>query len=133
LKGEWVTKDTYPVAFPRRSQEDDEILMICAIMNSRLFSTLYNLMFRGIAIGADYLHFLPIYLKDVPIPEPSKRQRKKLIESAKKALEGDKSAFAEIDKVVYKIYKLNGTDKAAIIEYSDKYLGWDVEDPFSRM
>ena len=133
LKGEWVTKDTYPVAFPLRSQEDDEILMICAIMNSRVFSTLYNLMFRGIAIGADYLHFLPIYLKDVPVPEPSKRQRQKLVMLAKKALEGDETAFVEIDKVVFRVYKMNYYEREAITEYSNKYLGWNDEDPFSRM
>jgi hypothetical protein len=132
LKGEWVTKDTYPVAIPLREQTDEEVLMLSAIMNSRVFTLLYHLMFRGIAIGADYLHFLPIYLKDVPMPTPSKRQKAKLVEHAKKAVEGDKEACGHIDEVVFKLYKIKAKEKKAIITYTDNYLGWDVKEPFAR-
>ena len=132
LKGEWVTKDTYPVAIPLREQTDEEVLMLSAIMNSRVFTLLYHLMFRGIAIGADYLHFLPIYLKDVPMPTPSKRQKATLVEHAKKAVAGDKEACAHIDKVVFKLYKINAKERKAITTYTDDYLGWDVKEPFAR-
>lgn len=132
LKGEWVTKDTYPVAIPLREQTDEEVLMLSAIMNSRVFTLLYHLMFRGIAIGADYLHFLPIYLKDVPMPTPSKRQKATLVEHAKKAVAGDKEACEHIDKVVFKLYKISAKEKKAIITYTDDYLGWNVKEPFAR-
>lgn len=132
LKGEWVTKDTYPVAIPLREQTDDEVLMLSAIMNSRVFTLLYHLMFRGIAIGADYLHFLPIYLKDVPMPTPSKRLKETLVEHAKKAVAGDKEACERIDEIVFKLYKISAKESKAIITYTDNYLGWDVEDPFAR-
>ena len=132
LKGELVTKDTYPVAIPLREQTDDEVLMLSAIMNSRVFTLLYHLMFRGIAIGADYLHFLPIYLRDVPMPTPSKRQKATLVEHAKKAVAGDKEACAHIDKLVFKLYQIREKESKAVITYTDDYLGWDVKEPFAR-
>ena len=131
LEGEWVTKDTYQVAHPTKSGED-ELLALTAILNSRAFSCLYNLMFRGIAVGSDYLHFLPIYLKSVPLPNYSRR-RKELAGLARLACAGDEAAVKKIDDSVFKLYDASEEERAALIDYSNEYLGWDVDSPFVRM
>ena len=117
---------------PLREQTDEEVLMLSAIMNSRVFTLLYHLMFRGIAIGADYLHFLPIYLKDVPMPTPSKQQKATLVEHAKKAVAGDKEACKHIDKVVSNSTRSTQKKGRPSSPYTDDYLGWDARSPLQE-
>ena len=37
------------------------------MLNSRVVSVVYWLLFRGIQIGGGYLHFLPVYLRRLPV------------------------------------------------------------------
>jgi hypothetical protein len=59
-EGRFVTKDVYPIAFGPEPEGLE------CLFNSPLFSVLYRLVYGGIRVSRDYLHFLPSFLKHMP-------------------------------------------------------------------
>ena len=50
---------------------DAEWLDVCgllAIFNSTVFTALYNTLFQGIVVGGETYHYLPAFLRVVPVP-----------------------------------------------------------------
>jgi len=66
FEGRWVTKDVYPVGWPITPEWSLETLT--AVMNSTVFTALYNTLYRGIVVGGETYHYLPAFLNRVPIP-----------------------------------------------------------------
>ena len=70
--GRFVTKDVYPVALAPEGTPDPiaHTAAWAALLNSRLLTVLYGVLFRGISIGGGYYHYLPAFLEQVPCPAP---------------------------------------------------------------
>lgn len=67
LTGRFVTKDVYPVAWPIDPAWSVE--MLAAVFNSTVFTALYNTIYQGIVVGGETYHYLPAFLKTIPMPD----------------------------------------------------------------
>jgi predicted RNA methylase len=66
LGGRFVTKDVYPVAWP--THEDWTLERLVAVLASTVFTALYNTVYQGIVVGGETYHYLPAFLKVIPVP-----------------------------------------------------------------
>ncbi len=66
IEGRWVTKDVYPIALPHGGV--GVLGRLAAILNSTVFTAIYNTLHHGIAIGGGYYHYLPAFLDGMPVP-----------------------------------------------------------------
>ncbi len=66
VQGRFVTKDVYPIAWPTHS--DWTLHTLVAVLNSTVFTALYNTVFQGIVVGGETYHYLPAFLRTVPVP-----------------------------------------------------------------
>jgi hypothetical protein len=128
--GRFVTKDVYPVALPRDGRVATAHALT-ALFNSRLFSAVYSLFFRGIQVGGGYLHFLPVYLKRMPLPRLGEDPRSALVEAGAAVARGDKGSQAVLDALVFALYGVEGEARQALWDYADEHLGFDG-DPLER-
>ena len=71
--GNWVTKDVYPLAIPRHGAS--HLGRLVAILNSTVFTCIYNTVYHGIIIGGEYYHYLPAFLEGIPVPDPDRLPR----------------------------------------------------------
>lgn len=99
---------------------------ILGIVNSTLYSFIYKIMYSGTEIMGQYLHYLPMYLHDLPFKKPSDAIKKRIETYVKQLLENEKSAEKQlydssIDKEIYELYKLN-EHKESIEQFVAKYL-----------
>lgn len=67
-EGRWVTKDTYPVGWP--TDPGWSLSRLLAVLNSTVLTALYNTVYQGIVVGGETYHYLPAFLRHVPIPDP---------------------------------------------------------------
>lgn len=112
LAGTWVTKDVYPVAWPTAPGWSVELL--CAVLASTVFTALYNTAYQGIVVGGETYHYLPAFLKCIPVPPLPKRVD--WAERAVRRLQGgagsvDLEAWWDLDRWVARAY---GVDEAAL-------------------
>lgn len=128
--GRFVTKDVFPVALPRDGRADTAHALT-ALFNSRLFSAVYSLLYRGIQVGGGYLHFLPVYLKRMPLPVLGHDAREALVEAGAAVGRGETGAQEVLDALVFALYGVEGEGRKALWEYGDDFLGFDGE-PLSR-
>jgi type I restriction-modification system DNA methylase subunit len=111
--GEWVTKDVYPIAFTRNISNNayPPLTFFTGLFNSKLFSFLYGLLYKGIQISQGYFHYLPSWLGELPMILPNKSgvERVSSITEALLNTKGDidKSALNEIDEIIYRAYGLS--------------------------
>jgi hypothetical protein len=124
--GRFVTKDVYPIVLPLDGSPEAAAGLV-AILNSRVFSTLYALMYRGIAIGSGYLHFLPVFLHAVPVPPIPHG-----LAGAVLALQRDPTvgAWEVLDDAVSDLYGLDPDERGAVRAFADERLGF--RDPLRR-
>lgn len=99
---------------------------ILGIVNSTLYSFIYKIMYSGTEIMGQYLHYLPMYLHDLPFKKPSDVVKTRIETYVKQLLENEKGAEKQlydssIDKEIYKLYKLN-ENKESIEQFVAKYL-----------
>ena len=66
MDGRFVTKDVYPIAWPTDATWTLQSLV--AVLYSTVFSALYNTVFQGIVVGGETYHYLPAFLRIVPVP-----------------------------------------------------------------
>lgn len=129
--GEYVTKDVYPIA-TARSGRADEAAALTAILNSRVFSVIYALLYRGIAVGSGYLHVLPAFLHPVPTPRwPGKRIEALAADVLALQAAPSVEAFERIDAQVSELYELTDAEHAAVRAFADTRLRF-CPDPFAR-
>ena len=55
--GRYATKDVYPIAWS--NNDDWTEALLAAVLNSTVFSALYNTVFQGIVVGGETYHYLP--------------------------------------------------------------------------
>ena len=80
-----MTKDVYPIAFPKDSFDSTDFgWLMTAYLNSSLLTVVYNTIFHGITIAEGFYHYLPIYLKEIPIILPNTVDRTNIIQLTKK-------------------------------------------------
>ncbi|MEZ4235292.1 MAG: TaqI-like C-terminal specificity domain-containing protein [Myxococcota bacterium] len=124
--GTYVTKDVYPIALPKRRGVEGAAVLV-ALLNSRVFSVLYHLLYRGIAIGGGYLHFLPVFLHEVPIPRIDGETAARLAEQVLALQEAPTAeAFEALDEDVMDQYGLTGEERDAVRTFADRCLGYDT-------
>jgi len=81
VNGEYVTKDVFPIAFPRKDPKKSlDVTTICAYFNSSLFTILYNSIHHGITISRGFYHYLPAFLEILPTVKPDSDAQKMLAE-----------------------------------------------------
>ncbi|MBN2799225.1 MAG: N-6 DNA methylase [Deltaproteobacteria bacterium] len=128
--GRFVTKDVFPVAIPRQGGEA-RLLALTAVLGSRVFSVLYSLFFRGIQVGGRYLHFLPLYLRAVPLPTLSDADCEALAALGVLVGEGSEEAQELLDGRVEALYRLSPEEARVVRRWADEVLGFGG-DPRAR-
>jgi len=66
FEGRWVTKDVYPVAWP--TAPGWTLGRLVAVLQSTVFTALYNTFYQGVVCGGETYHYLPAFLLRVPVP-----------------------------------------------------------------
>jgi len=127
-EGHWVTKDVYPIAFPKEEEGVDELVRFgTGYFNSPIFDFIYGLLYRGIQIRNGYLHYLPFYLMSVPVPQINDFDRQAISRSVQKIqdefsrdpIEGEnlrESLQADIDRIIAEAFGLSSRDFGTIGE-----------------
>ena len=83
-KGEYITKDVYPIAYLKEKFNPIEYgWLLTAYFNSSIFSMLYNTIYHGIIIGSGYYHYLPVFMNEIMFILPKKEMQKNIVNSAK--------------------------------------------------
>ncbi|NCG22164.1 MAG: N-6 DNA methylase [Rhodobacterales bacterium] len=65
-QGKWVSKDVFPIARP--TDANWSLFKLTALFNSTVFTALYNTVYQGIVVGGETYHYLPAFLKHIPVP-----------------------------------------------------------------
>jgi len=127
-EGHWVTKDVYPIAFPKGDERVDELVRFgTGYFNSLIFDFIYGLLYRGIQIRNGYLHYLPFYLMVVPVPQINDSDRQAISrfvqriqdELSRDPIAGDnvrQSLQADIDRIIAEAFGLTSGDLDTIRE-----------------
>lgn len=113
-EGRWVTKDTYPVGWP---VEGGSLWELLAILNSSVFTGLYNTVYQGIVVGGETYHYLPAFLRHVPVPEsgaPDLLVAAELAEELNGALPVDGDLWRELDRRVAAAYGVSEEGRLAV-------------------
>lgn len=133
LEGRWVTKDVYPIALPRLPHEFP-VECIAAVLNSTVFSMLYNTVYHGITIGGEFYHYLPSFMADVPVPPRLTKRIPPLVRQIQDDLEAGDLATAQqvalsLDDAVADAYGLSERElEIARVTHLDRLrvpLPWD--------
>ncbi|MCE7741577.1 MAG: N-6 DNA methylase [Candidatus Heimdallarchaeota archaeon] len=84
---------------------------ILALLNSELYSHLYSNMYSSTEIMGKYLHYLPMYLHDLPVVMPNGMEIDFLEEQTNKRLLEQTNEFTSIDEIIdkkiYELYECN--------------------------
>jgi hypothetical protein len=122
-EGRFVTKDVYPIVLGHKP-DPELVAALAAVLNSRVFSVLYAILYRGIAIGGGYLHFLPIFLHAVPVPTLSAPVRARMAEQVRALQQAPSPEVArQLDDQVAELYQLTESEQQAVTAYA-KRLGF---------
>lgn len=99
---------------------------ILALLNSELYSHLYSNMYSSTEIMGKYLHYLPMYLHDLPVIKPIERDIIYLENLVKKRLRQASDEFSvideEIDRKVYEIYSCSKEEIELAKKHIKEYL-----------
>lgn len=122
VEGRFVTKDVFPVVLPHVDTACAAAAWT-AVLNSRVVSVIYHLLFRGIQIGGGYLHFLPVYLHRLPVPPA---EAVIVLGPAVLALQQDPTpgAAEALDREVSALYGLQPDELEVVEAYADAVLGF---------
>ena len=120
-EGVWVTKDTYPVAWP--NDPAWSLHKLLAVMASTPFTALYNTVYQGIVVGGETYHYLPAFLRPIPVPHAGHpaMDRAAWLAAELSAADGavDPDAWADLDRAVCAAW---GFDEGARQRMADVHL-----------
>lgn len=112
FEGRWVTKDVYPVAWP--VAPGWSLGKLVAVLQSTVFTALYNTFYQGVVCGGETYHYLPAFLRRVPVPRgdhPALEGVEALVERLQEGEgEVDPVLWDRLDRAVAEAY---GVDEAA--------------------
>jgi hypothetical protein len=100
-----------------------DISFVLGLLNSKLLSKIYELMFSGMHMGGGYLRYRSKFLEGLPLPSLSNPGDRDLMESvselAAKILDGpvNDKIEAQIDELVFRLYGLS-SEEVGIVEPS---------------
>lgn len=125
--GRYVTKDVYPVAWPTDPRWSLEALV--AVVNSTVFAALYNTFHQGIVVGGETYHYLPAFLRVVPVPASPPD-----VDDAVRALhvgDGpvDGAAWDEVDRAVARAYGVSEAARRRMIDVHLRRVGAPAPQP----
>jgi SAM-dependent methyltransferase len=133
-EGFFVTKDVYPIALAPANREDPEIYTAAwtALLNSKVLSVLFGVLFRGIAIGGGYYHFLPAFLDQIPCPRPSLELQWTLAPLTEALQHRPDPMLVEmLDTLAYELFGLAEEEIAAV---EQAFAAWCTnDDPVTRL
>ena len=96
---------------------------ILGLLNSKLFSYIYNIMFSGSEIMGKYLHYLPTFIHDLPFLIPSESNQRLLEGYVNQMLaECNEEIDKKIDELVYQIYDCTEEEINAIENHISNHL-----------
>ncbi|MFZ5989727.1 MAG: Eco57I restriction-modification methylase domain-containing protein [Bacillota bacterium] len=126
-KGEWVTKDVFPIAFAKQELAKTRMTLkyFTGLLNSKLFSFIYGIIYKGIQISAGYYHYLPTWLEILPVIEPDQNIIKKVEYLVDKASASNDQAVIskasqDIDNLIFDIYGINPIEQEVIHSFFNK-------------
>jgi hypothetical protein len=129
-EGRWVSKDTYPVGWPTDPEWD--LHQLLAVFNSTVFTALYNTLFQGIVVGGETYHYLPAFLRVVPVPVLSEARREAGgIASALGVGVGpiDASLWLRMDRCVATAYGVSEAARVRMVQTHLTRVGAETPDP----
>lgn len=100
VEGRWVTKDVYPVAWP--VAPGWTVGKLAGVMQSTVFTALYNTFYQGVVCGGETYHYLPAFLRRVPVPR------------------GDHPALEGVDALVERLQEGEGDPDPALWDRLDR-------------
>ena len=126
-KDEYVCKDIFLLGHLTEKAKNLGISLelILSFINSELYSFLYSVMFSSTEITGKYLHYLPMYLHDLPMKIPDEIKINKLVELVNKQLKSNvlnKSIDQEIDDQIYNLFELSIDEKDFAKKHINQYL-----------
>ncbi|MBY9001553.1 MAG: N-6 DNA methylase [Candidatus Heimdallarchaeota archaeon] len=120
----YISKDIFLLGHLKDKAESlgVNLELILATLNSKLFSFLYATMYSGTEIMGRYLHYLPMFLHDLPIIIPSNIEIKsitKLVKAILNTIDPDEKSRTDelIDENIFKIYGCNKEEIVYIEDY----------------
>ncbi len=111
--GAYVTKDVYPVVWP--SDPAWDVWTLGAVLNSTVFTALYNTLFHGVTCGSETYHYLPALLASVPVPPIAELAG--VGDLARAAQNGDPDAWDAADRRVTAAYALDEAARALLAHH----------------
>jgi len=99
--------------------------LFLALLNSELYSFLYSVIFSGTEILGNYLHYLPMFLHDLPIKIPNVVIKEELNKLSKKMLSNDKNREEidkKIDDIIYQEFKCSSSEIFIIQNHINRIL-----------
>ncbi|MHA1260091.1 MAG: TaqI-like C-terminal specificity domain-containing protein, partial [Candidatus Heimdallarchaeaceae archaeon] len=118
----FICKDIFLIGHlnEKAKKYDVSLELILAMINSEFYSFLYKTMYSGTEIYAKYLHYLPMFLHDLPFVLPKREEIKELEKLVNKILHSKNTFFLEldskIDNIIYKILHCSEEDKRTVKE-----------------
>ncbi len=125
----YVSKDIFLLGHLKEKSEklNVNLELILATLNSKLFSFLYATMYAGTEIMGRYLHYLPMFLHDLPILVPSLEDIIQISDHVNEILSSiDKENRQKIDDLIdskiFQIYGCNTEEIEFITSYVELHL-----------
>lgn len=122
LDGRYVCKDVYPVAWPTHPSLTVERLV--AILNSTVFAALYNTVYQGIVVGGETYHYLPAFLRGIPVP-PLEHPAWAGVDSAVRATQAGEDRWLELDRAVCAAWGVEEAARERLVEVHLRRVGAD--------
>lgn len=126
----YVCKDIFLIGLlkPKAIEHNLNEEILLALLNSKLYSYFYAHVFSASHVAGRYLHYLTMYLNDIPIPLIKRDRKEELERKVKKILQEPSETEKytnidrEIDEIVYNLFNLNNKQKQIVEDYVEQYM-----------
>jgi hypothetical protein len=105
----YACKDIFMIGHTKAESEifDISLEYILALLNSELYSYLYSNIYSSTEIMGKYLHYLPMYLHDLPFKIPSKEDKEFIEKMVNIRLSEQSTDITKTDEIIdAKIYEI---------------------------
>lgn len=120
--GEWVTKDVFPIAFAKDEiyKTDLSVKYLTGVLNSKLYSFIYGIIYKGIQIAQGYYHYLPTWISVLPVIVPPTEEIKEIERLVDEAMSNPNHIdliMEKIDDKIFDIYSVNDEQREVIYSF----------------